>query len=150
MNVLTRVGWEYRVTAEGQRSADLERTVEDAVDYLLFVHEARIERVRGTSGFAEAFEALGPHDEKGRSLRQLQLDGRLMRYPLSYVIYSTAFDALPAQARHAIYRRLWDVLSGELQDERYARLSPSDRHAIIEILVATKSGLPDYFSGTAR
>ena len=150
MNVLTRVGWDYRVAAEGQRSADLERTVEDAVDYLLFVDEARIEHVRGTSGFAEAFEALGPHDEKGRSLRQLQLDGRLMRYPLSYMIYSTAFDALPAEARHAIYRRLWDVLSGELQDERYARLSPSDRDAIIEILVATKSGLPDYFSGTAR
>ena len=76
--------------------SDLERTVENAVDYLLFVDEARIERVRGTSGFAEAFEALGPRDAMGRSLRQLQLEGRLLRYPLSYMIYSTAFDTLPA------------------------------------------------------
>ena len=146
MNVLTRVGWEFRIAAAERRpSADLERTVEDAVDYLLFVDEARLERVRGTSGFAEVFEALGPRDARGRSLRQLQLDGRLMRYPLSYMIYSTAFDALPAEARDAIYRRLWRVLSGELKDERYARLSPSDRAAIVEILVATKRGLPDYF-----
>ncbi|HEY3518480.1 MAG TPA: hypothetical protein VGL98_15635 [Gammaproteobacteria bacterium] len=146
MNVLTRVGWEYRIAAaEGRSAADLERSVRDAVDYLLFVDEARIERVRGTSGFAEAFEALGPRDGKGRSLRQLQLDGRLMRYPLSYMIYSPAFDALPAEARDAIYRRLWSVLSSDVKDERYASLSPSDREAIIEILSATKGGLPDYF-----
>ena len=146
MNVLTRVGWEYRIAAaEARPSANLERTVEDAVDYLLFVDEARIERVRGTAGFAEAFEALGPYDDKGRSLRQLQLDGRLMRYPLSYLIYSAAFDALPAQARDAIYRRLWSVLSGDVKDERYERLSAGDREAIIEILAATKNGLPDYF-----
>ena len=146
MNVLTRVGWEYRIAAaDAQLAADLERSVRDAVDYLLFVDEAKIQHVRGTSGFAEAFEALGPHDGKGRSLRQLQLDGRLMRYPLSYMIYSAAFDALPAEARDAIYRRLWSVLSGSVEDARYASLSPSDRQAIIEIVAATKSGLPDYF-----
>jgi len=146
MNVLTRVGWEYRIAAaESRPLSDLERTVENAVDYLLFVDEARIERVRGTSGFAEAFEALGPRDAKGRSLRQLQLDGRLMRYPLSYMIYSTAFDALPAGARDAIYQRLWSILSGGVEDSRYASLSRSDREAIIEILFATKSGLPNYF-----
>jgi len=146
MNVLTRVGWEYRIAAaESRPLSDLERTVEDAVDYLLFVGEARIERVQGTSGFAEAFQALGPRDAKGRSLRQLQLDGRLMRFPLSYMIYSAAFDGLPAEARDAIYRRLWSVLSGEVEDTRYAGLSPSDRQAMMEILIATKSGLPYYF-----
>jgi hypothetical protein len=115
----------------------------------LFVDEAPIERVRGTSGFAAAFEALGLRDEKGRSLRQLRLDGRLMRYPLSYMIYSTAFDALPAQARDALYRRLWEVLSGNVDEERYSHLE-ADRGAIVAILVATKSGLPYYFSGTGR
>jgi hypothetical protein len=146
MNVLTRVGWEYRVAAaEAVSATSLERSIEDAVDYFLFVDEAKIPRVRGTSGFAEAFEALGPHDEKGRSLRQLQLDGRLMRYPLSYMIYAKAFDALPAEAREAFYRRLWAVLSGKIDDTRYGGLSPADRASIIEILVATKRGLPDYF-----
>jgi len=146
MNVLTRVGWEYRVaSADGGTATDLARSIEDAVDYLLFVGEATIERIAGTSGFAERFAALGPSDDRGRSLRQLQLDGRLMRYPLSYVIYSPAFDALPSEALDAIYRRLWDVLSGNLEDARYVKLAPADRDAIVEILVATKPGLPDYF-----
>jgi hypothetical protein len=150
MNVLTRVNWDYRVAlAEGRPLTTLERTVEDAVDYLLFVGEAKLERVRGTSGFAERFSRLGPHDDRGRSLRELRLDGRLMRYPLSYMIYSRAFDGLPDEARDAIYRRLWTVLSGAVQDSRYAALSPADRAAIVEILVATKDGLPDYFRSIA-
>ena len=45
-----------------------------------------------------------------------------------------------------MYRRLWAVLSGSADAVRYANLSPADREAIIEILVATKAGLPEYFS----
>jgi hypothetical protein len=146
MNVLTRVGWEFRVAeAEGRAVDTLARTIEDAVDYFLFVGEAKIGRIEGTSGFAEVFAALGPDDERGRSLRELKLEGRLMRYPLSYMIYSRAFDALPREARDAIYRRLWGVLSGGSDDARYAHLTSADRAAIVEILVATKTGLPDYF-----
>jgi hypothetical protein len=146
MNVLTRIGWEFRIAAAEQREpATLDRTIEDAVDYLLFVGEAKLEPIEGTSGFAEKFAALGPKDGRGRSLRELQVDGRLMRYPLSYLVYSRAFDALPDAARAALYRRLWSVLSGAVADERYAHLSPADRTAIVEILVPTKPGLPDYF-----
>jgi hypothetical protein len=146
MNVLTRVGWEFRVAAaEGRAAETLARTIEDAVDYFLFVGEAGMEPVGGTSGFAEMFAALGPHDELGRSLRELQLDGRLMRYPLSYMIYSRAFDELPPEVRDAIYRRLWDILSGNVADARYANLLLADRAAIVEILAATKNGLPSYF-----
>lgn len=146
MNVLTRIGWEYRVAAaDSGPAASLERSIEDAVDYLLFVDEAGIGRIRGTSGFAELFSALGPSDSRGRSLRQLQLEGRLMRYPLSYMIYSGAFDELPEEARDAIYRRLSAVLAGNVEDPRYAHLLPADREAIVEILIATKPGLPAYF-----
>jgi hypothetical protein len=146
MNVLTRVGWEFRVAlAESRDLATLARTIDDAVEYLLFAGEVKLEPVRGTSGFAEAFSKLGPHDDRGRSLRQLKLDGRLMRYPLSYLIYSAAFDGLPTEARDAMYRRLWDVLSGSVPSERYAHLSAADRAAIVEILIATKPGLPAYF-----
>jgi hypothetical protein len=146
MNVLTRVGWDFRVAlAENRDLATLARTIDEAVEYLLFAGEVRLEPVRGTSGFAEAFSKLGPHDDRGRSLRELKLDGRLMRYPLSYLIYSRAFDGLPAEARDAIYRRLWQVLSGASNGPRYAHLSPADRQAIVEILVDTRSGLPAYF-----
>ncbi len=145
-NALTRVGWEFRAAlAESRDLATLARTVDEAVEYLLFAGEVPLQPVRGTSGFPEHFSQLGPHDARGRSLRELKLDGRLMRYPLSYLIYSSAFDGLPAEARDAMYRRIWNVLSSAEAGARYAHLSAEDRAAIVEILVATKPGLPDYF-----
>jgi hypothetical protein len=158
MNLLARIGWESRVAAhvrlqEGDAPAGgshetvaLDDLAAEFVDYLLFIDETPLaERIVGTSGFAERFAARGPFDRNGRSLRQLQLEGRLMRHPCSYMIYSEAFDALPAEARDAIYRRLWRVLSGDEAAARYRRLSLADRQAIAEILIDTKRGLPEYF-----
>jgi hypothetical protein len=68
-----------------------------------------------------------------------------MRYPCSYMIYSAAFDALPAGTRDAVYRRMWAVLSGKETGERYAHMAAADRQAAIEILRETKPGLPKYF-----
>jgi hypothetical protein len=155
-NLLIRVGWEFRV-ARYERAATFEVTaplremVNELVDYLLFVDEAPLPaRVRGTSGFAEKFSASGPRDRNGRSLRQLDLTTRLLRYPCSYMIYAEAFDGLPAEAKEAIYARMWQVLSGEDRSQRYARLSRSDRQAIVEILRDTKKGLPDSFQNAVR
>ncbi|MBV8903522.1 MAG: hypothetical protein JOZ22_07790, partial [Acidobacteriia bacterium] len=113
-NLLTRMGWEARAGAYDKRR-DLARILHDAarefVDYLLFVDETPLpNKVSGTSGFAERFATLGPFDSRGRSLRQLDLDKRLMRYPCSYMIYAEAFDRLPAEAKAAIYKRMWQVL----------------------------------------
>ena len=70
---------------------------EDLVKYMLFVDEAPLsEPVRGTTSFAKDFTARGPRDHQGRSLRDFDLKTRLFRYPCSYLIYSKAFDALPA------------------------------------------------------
>lgn len=148
MNLITRVGWEARLAAAEHRDARalLRDAAKEFVDYLLFIDEARLPgNIQSTSGFAGKFAALGPRDRKGRSLRDLQLNGRLMRYPCSYMIYSQAFDALPADAKDAIYQRLWAVLSGAEKGARYARLSPGDRQAIVSILRDTKPGLPDSF-----
>jgi hypothetical protein len=83
-------------------------------------------------------------------LRQLDLETRLLRYPCSYMIYSQAFDSLPEQARSAIYHRMWEILSGTEKVKRYARLSLTDRQAIVEILRETKPGLPRYFQPVAQ
>jgi hypothetical protein len=83
-------------------------------------------------------------------LREFDLERRLMRYPCSYMIYSEAFDSLLAEAREAIYKRMWQILSGQERDQRYARLSLADRQAIVEILRDTKPGLPDYFQPVIR
>ena len=124
-------------------------SVNELVDYLLFMDEPRLPGpVRGSSGFAEKFSALGPRDHLGRSLRQFDLDKRLMRYPCSYMIYTDAFDALPAVTREAIYRRMWDILSGARDADpggRYLKISRADREAVIGILRDTKPDLPAWF-----
>ena len=61
------------------------------------------------------------------------------------MIYTDAFDDLPAPARDAIYERMWQVLSGTDPDPKYARLSFGDRKAVVEILRETKKGLPLFF-----
>ena len=43
-----------------------------------------------------------------------------MRYPCSYMVYSTAFDGLPDAAREMVYRRMKRILSGEERDPRHA------------------------------
>ncbi len=159
LNLMTRLGWETRAAEYQTRTGNnipplstraqrfsLEAAVNDVVDYLLFVDEAPLPvRVQGTSGFAEQFQKRGPFDRQGRSLRALDLERRLMRYPCSYLIYSPSFDALPASARSAVYRRLWQILSGAERAGKYARLSEEDRRTVLEILRETKKGLPDYF-----
>ena len=154
INLLTRIGWDARILAGTHRpgaEAILERAADELVDYLLFAEEAPLPAaVTGTSGFAEEFAARGPADRRGRSLRQLDLKTRLLRYPCSYMIYSDAFDALPPQARDAIYRRMWRVLAGKAAAPKYARLTAGVRRAIAEILIDTKKELPAYFRGEVR
>jgi hypothetical protein len=61
------------------------------------------------------------------------------------MIYSPGFDGLPQATRDAIYARMWDVLSGTDRDRKYARLTPQIRADIVDILLDTKPGLPQYF-----
>ena len=112
--------------------------------YLLFANEAPLEEpVAGTSGFAEEFAARGPRDPQGRSLRDFDLRNRIFKYPCSYLIYSEAFDAIPEPAKDYIYRRLFDILTGREQGPEFARSVRRGPRAILEILVATKPGLPE-------
>jgi hypothetical protein len=148
MNLLTRLGWEARVLEHDGRagSASLTAVVSEMVDYMLFVDEAPVQGIRGTSGFRERFGAQGPRDGRGRSLRDFDLERRLFRYPCSYMIYSDAFTALPGATRNQVYARLWQVLSGADPAPKYAHLSPADRQAITEILRDTREDLPGYWT----
>jgi len=164
-NLLTRAGWEARAAdpslhplfaptpgQEARIAVVMSGVAKEVVDYLLFVDEAKLaDRVRGGPDFAERFSSSGPRDRKGRSLYELDLNRRLLKYPCSYLIYSPAFDALPPLAKNPIYRRMWEVLSGQEQDPRYrSALSRADRQAIVEILQDTKKDLPQYFQDVTR
>ena len=153
-DLLTSLGWEARMSSSNaapRQSAAaavrLQTAAKDVADYMLFAEAADLTgSVKGSSGFAESFSRRGPRDARGRSLRDLDLEHRLMRYPCSFMIYSPVFDALPANAREMVYAAMWNVLSGQEKDPKYARLSAADRTAIIEILRDTKKGLPEYFA----
>jgi hypothetical protein len=69
----------------------------------------------------------------------------LFKYPLSYVIYSDAFNALPSYVKSQVYQRLHEILSGEDHSAVYSRLTLDQRKSILDILTATKS---DFASAT--
>jgi hypothetical protein len=134
-NLVTRATWEARV-GDPMRVAE---AAEMLADYLLFVDEAPIVDgpIVGSAGFAEAFVARGKKDAKGRSLRELDLKTRLQKYPLSCMIYSPQFQALPEAPKNLVMGRINRVLSGEITGAKYAHLTPELRAAIREILAAT-------------
>ncbi|MDZ7778743.1 MAG: hypothetical protein U5R14_02255 [Gemmatimonadota bacterium] len=113
--------------------------VERMVRSMLFAREAPLPGpVEGTSGFEEEFEARGPFDDEGRSLREFDLEERLFRYPMSFLIYSDAFVTLPDLIKEPFYRRVAEILDGRDRTGEYDHLDESDRTAIREILEATK------------
>ncbi len=162
-NLMTQVNFETRIALRDQAVMDemLERPAEGLsestqrrianvanklVDYMLFVKEAPLDApVEGSSGFADYFARLGPRDAQGRSLRDFDLQTRLFRYPLSFLIYSPQFDGLPKEAKDYIYVRLWNLLNGAGEPATYAMIDAERRKALREIVYETKQGLPDYW-----
>ena len=117
---------------------------EPLVEYLLFSGEAELtEKLEGTSGFAAEFARRGPRDQQGRSLRDFDLERRMFKHPCSYLVYSPSFAALPAEAREYVLQRMWDVLTGRDQSEKFSHLSADDRRTILGILIDTLPDLPD-------
>jgi len=149
-NLITRIGWDARIalhdTTTGAAGKQLEPEIEEMVAYMLFADEAPLGApVAGVSSFTKTFPQRGPRDRAGRSLRDFDLRTRLFRYPLSYMIYSAAFDGLPDLVRERTHRRLYDILTGKDPSKKFAHLSTEDRRAILEIVGETKRGLPSYW-----
>ena len=88
---------------------------------------------------------MGPHDPQGRSLRDFDLQTRIFKYPCSFLIYSPAFDQLPPIMRDHLLQRLWAILAGKDTAPDFAKIPVEQRQAILEILRATKPGLPAYW-----
>jgi len=150
-NLLIRLGWETRIALQDGkvdefRKERLNMIVDQLVSYLLFADEAKIrDPLAGVSTFTKTFAERGVRDKQGRSLRDFDLKTRLFRYPLSYMIYSDLFDALPDLAKNSVYHRLYDVLTATDKSEAFSGLSPEDRRAVFEIVRDTKSNLPAYW-----
>jgi hypothetical protein len=158
-NAIARVNFDVRTAIDEERGAAnakdgyelhadqlsiaTRKAIDDAVaplaDTLLFAGETRLTSpISGEPQFVSQFMSRAIKDSRGRSLRDLDMHTRMFRYPLSYVVYSPAFDALPRAAREAFYRRVAASLRGTQKDDAIARLEPDERAAILEILAATR------------
>jgi len=179
-NLITRINFEVRTAlakaGHGQMPdktrATLQNYMNGLVSVMFFVDATRFTSpISGNSGFTHSFESRGPRDRMGRSLRDLDLKTRLFKYPLSYLVYSRAFDGLPAYAKDYIYGRFADILTGHTENDAVPgspsqdvdpdaldayidqdahagvpQLSDSDRQAMLEILRATKPDFARYLA----
>jgi hypothetical protein len=166
-NLLTQANYETRLALARDRDANkagvakgesarlsdewrarIEQAGERLLEYMLFGREAPLGGpVQGITRFRAEFERGGPHDSRGRSLRELQLKTRLFRYPCSYLVYSPAFDGLPKEMRNYLWMRLEQILTGRQPNEPYANMAESERTAVLEILRDTK---PEFKAWLAR
>jgi hypothetical protein len=75
----------------------------ELLEALLYVEETPLEsEIDGPSVFSESLSKRGPVTNSGKSLYQMDLKTRLFRYPLSYLIYTPEFEALPTPVLDAI------------------------------------------------
>ena len=159
-NLITLTNYKTRIAlykdpalADGTRR-QFERPAEQLLRYFLFANEAPLSgldsQVLLNSPYARQFAARGPRDSKGRSLRDFDLKTRIFKYPLSYLVYTDAFDAIPEPAKSYVYHRLLQILTGQDTSDDFARLTADDRRAVLEILLETKPGLPDEWQQYAR
>lgn len=162
-NLIARASYKGRIAEHYQRSMNeafgdpadhvsdstrrrFTEAAREVVDHLLFRDEIALTApVAGTSGFAAEFSAAGLRDSDGRSLRDLDLERRLFRYPCSYLIHSPAIDELPAPVRDVFWHELWEILHGRDVGRDFSHLTRDDRTAILEILRETRSNLPDFW-----
>jgi hypothetical protein len=116
--------------------------IEPLVRGMLMADAAPLPRpVAGNSGYTQQFGARGLRDAKGRSLWDLDLNTRVFRYPMSFLIYTESFDSLPLCVKERLYQRFVEILTERDRSAAYTRLASADRLAVLEILQATK---PDF------
>jgi hypothetical protein len=146
-NYITRLTYETKImTSRYGHIRYLKSQVNAFLRYLLFTEEIPLSApVKGDPQYAADFVATALRDAKGRSLRDLDLKTRMFRYPCSYLIYSDAFDHIPAVMRDHLLQRLHGILTGQDPDPQFAGIAAEDRQAVLEILRATKPNLPAYW-----
>lgn len=118
------------------------------VDALLLKDEAPLPAgLAGAPEFVRAFEAAGPRTRDGRSLRDLSLDGHLLRHRCSPLIYSEMFLGLSPPLKRQICAALAHALDPVSPDSRYAYLTAAERAALRAILRETHPDLRELPTG---
>ena len=154
-NFVTQASYETRIAlhqqkemnrlleqAEHYRSDSTKRRINsvanELVEYLFFVDEFKLSSpIQGSEEFIKDFRTSAIYDSKQRSLRDLDLKTRLLKYPCSYLVYTDSFTSLPKPVLDVVVKKMKEVLSGENQSTTFQHLTEQDRKAILQILVET-------------
>ncbi|MCA8963894.1 MAG: hypothetical protein KDC48_03365 [Planctomycetes bacterium] len=91
------------------------------------------------AAFARDFAALWPRDTAGRQLGELDLRERVFALPLSPMVHSAAFAALPDELRQRVLHRLHRALA-DGSAPRGVRLDAAQRDALHGLLLETLPG----------
>ena len=156
-NLLTRANFEVREalarsankpeTLPAKARGELHGYLDDLAKAMMFGDAVPYtDTIRGNSGFDAWFQKQGIKDGQGRSLRDFDLHTRLFRYPLSYLVYTPSFNALPDYARDYVFGKFAAVLQGRDTSATYAFMSAADRHDTLQILTATQPAFAQYLA----
>jgi hypothetical protein len=166
-NLITRANYEARRCVhqdkvmnkllerdEDHQSDSSKRRIAAAGDellrYMLFADEFSLQSpVKGVSTFRQDFEAMGPRDSQGRSLRQFDLETRLFKYPCSFLIHSESYRGLPQSIRDHVEGRLAAIVTGEDDSEEFEHLNAQTKTSIAEILSDTLDGFSERLESVA-
>jgi hypothetical protein len=136
-NLITRLSYEFRL----QKPIT---ALEPLVRYLLFLDEAPLPTaVAGNAEYRGWFAQQGARDSQGRSLREFDLQTRIFKYRLSYLVNSPAFAALPDEPRLEVWKQIKEFLMQPDQEGQATVIPAAERQAILEIARATVTGLPE-------
>jgi hypothetical protein len=119
--------------------AELDALARGLVSYLLFADEAPLPpgAVDGDAEFKADFLAARRVASDGNSLRDLDLNTRLLRYRCSYMVYSHTFTCLPMSLRRRVDRMLERALDVASTEPEFAYLPAEEKSAIRTILLET-------------
>ncbi len=121
----------------------LDSLLDPLVDALFHIDAAPLPSgLAAGNAFAAKFQARGPRDAAGRSLHALHLRGRLFRWPLSHLVLTEAFDAMPAVVLDALRARVAAVLEGR-DAHRSPGIPVAERGMLRQMLAQLKPGFID-------
>jgi hypothetical protein len=121
---------------QGSAGRVAEQAAQRIVDGFLFQGEAEMgaDGVSGDDRFQLAFAARVPRAGNGDSLADFQLNTRLFKNRCSYMIYSSAFRALPESVKSRVLLKLKAVVDATDADDAYPQIKTSERRRIARIL----------------
>lgn len=124
-----------------EERTEVDRQVRVLARYLLFADEVPLPKggLDPDPAFRADFQSTRRAID-GRSLKDLDLETRLLRHRCSYMIYSAAFRGLPHLLKDPLLRRLRTALDPNRADSEFAYLPIEERQVLTRILRGTVEG----------